>query len=430
MALNRKTAIPLLIFVLALAAGSGWFVWQSRQQSKEIAEQKSKIRQLYTCTMHPFIIRDKPGTCPICGMELVKKITTSSDAGASASNAELPSTTTGSVSLSPSQLVMANVATMEIRPEPLAREISAVGIVQYDQSRQAKVTAWIAGRIEKLNVNAVGSSISKERPIAEIYSPDLVATQQEYLMALKSREQLRNSTLASVSETGQTVVTSAKQRLRLFGIRDNQIAELEKSGKPATKVPVYSPFSGVVIEKMVQQGQYVNTGDVLFNIADLSGVWLELEVYENELRNIRVGQQVIVHAQSLPGVSLNGKVALIYPFLDPKTRTVKVRVVMPNPGTRLKPEMFVNAVIKVPLADGIAVPMTAVIDSGRRQVVWVERAPGKFESRDVVVGERINDRIQILSGLANGEKVVISGGYLIDSESQLNGSSSAKTNGK
>jgi Cu(I)/Ag(I) efflux system membrane fusion protein len=428
--MNRKTAIPLLILVLALAAGAGWFIWQNRAQSRASAGQSVKGKQLYTCTMHPYIIRDQPGTCPICGMELVKKIATNPDAIASTMKDAIPAATSASVALSPAQLVTANVATMEVKPEPLAKEVATVGIVQYDQSRQAKVTAWIAGRIERLNVNAVGASVSRERPIAEVYSPELVATQQEYLMALKSREQLRNSTITSVAETGETVVTSAKQRLRLYGLKESQIAGLEKNGKPATKVSIYSPFSGVVIEKMVQQGQYVNTGDVLFNIADLSSVWVELEVYENQFRNIRSGQTVEIRSQSLPGTSLTGHVAIVYPFLDPKTRTVKVRVQMPNPGMKLKPEMFVNALIRIPLTEGIAVPVTAVMDSGKRQVVWVEREPGKFESRNVVVGERIGDRIQILSGLTQGDKVVISGGYLIDSESQLNGNSSTKTGGR
>jgi len=428
MPLNRKTAIPLLIFVLAIVAGSGWFIWQNRPQGKAAAVTADKGKLLYTCTMHPYIIREKPGTCPVCGMELVKKITATPVAGASTAKEAPLSATSSSVSLSPAQLVTANVATLEVKPEPLAKEVAAVGIVQYDQSRQAKVTAWIAGRIDRLNVNAVGAPVSRENPIAELYSPDLVATQQEYLMALKSREQLRNSTITSVSETGETVVTSAKQRLRLFGLKESQIAELERNGKPSAKVSIYSPFSGVVIEKMVQQGQYVNTSDVLFSIADLSGVWVELEVYENQFRNIRIGQPVEIRSQSLPGTTLTGRVSLVYPFLDPKTRTVKVRVALPNPGMKLKPEMFVNALIKVPLAEGIAVPVTAVMDSGRRQVVWVEREPGRFESRNVVVGDRIGDRIQILSGLTQGEKVVISGGYLIDSESQLNGSASSKSN--
>jgi len=327
----------------------------------------------------------------------------------------------GHVSISPTQRVMANVATVEVRQQTLNKEINAVGIVQYDQSRQAKVTAWIAGRIDRLNVNKVGDLVSKSRPVAEVYSPDLLSSQQEYLLAIKSRDQLKNSPIPSISQNGEGLVASAKQRLMLFGVKESQIAALEKSGKPNIRLPIYTPLSGVVIEKMVQQGQYVNTGDVLFNIADLSKVWVEVEVYENEFPNIHIGQQVEIRSQSFPSRPFSGRIAYIYPFLDPKTRTVKARVEMPNPGMRLKPDMFVNAVIKVPLGSSIVVPVTAVMDTGKRQVVWVETSAGMFEPRDVQVGQKTDDKAQILAGLKSGDKVAVSGGYLIDSEAQLKG---------
>jgi Cu(I)/Ag(I) efflux system membrane fusion protein len=180
-------------------------------------------------------------------------------------------------------------------------------------------------------------------------------------------------------------------------------------------------LSGIVIEKMVQQGQYVNTGEALFNIADLSQVWVEVEVYENEFPNIHIGQQVEIRSQSFPGKMFTGRISFIYPFLDPKTRTVKARVEMPNPGMKLKPDMFVNAVIRMPLGTSIVVPVTAVIDTGKRKVVWIETAAGMFEPRDVLTGQQSDDKIQILSGLKSGDKVAVSGGYLIDSESQLKG---------
>jgi len=202
-------------------------------------------------------------------------------------------------------------------------------------------------------------------------------------------------------------------------VKEGQIAELERSGKPNIRISIYSPFSGVVIEKMVQQGQYVNTGEVLFNIADLSTVWVEVEVYENEVSSIHIGQQVEVRSQSFPDKPSTGRIAFIYPFLDPKTRTVKARIELANPGMKLKPEMFVNTIIKVVLTPTIAVPATAVMNTGKRQVVWVESSPGMFESRTVQVGQQAEDKVQILSGLRSGEKVAASGGYLIDSESQL-----------
>ncbi|MDA8429908.1 MAG: efflux RND transporter periplasmic adaptor subunit [Geobacteraceae bacterium] len=422
MALNKKIAIPLVVLILAAAAGGGWFLWQKQHTTPTTGQKADQGKQLYTCSMHPFIIKDKPGVCPICGMELIKKIDTTAAGGtAQTPEQKQQAAMLGMVSLSPTQRVMANVATVEAKMTPLNKEINAVGIVQYDQARQAKVTAWIAGRIDRLNVSTVGAYVSKNRPVAEVYSPDLLASQQEYLLAIKSREQLKNSPIASISQNGAGLVASAKQRLMLFGVKESQIAELERSGKPNIRLPIYTPLSGIVIDKLVQQGQYVNTGDVLFNVADLSTVWIEVEVYENEFPDIHIGQQVEIRSQSFPGKPFTGRVTFIYPFLDPKTRTVKVRVEMPNRGMQLKPDMFVNAIIKVPLGSSIVVPVSAVMDTGKRQVVWVETSPGMFEPRDVQIGQRTDDKLQILSGIKSGDMVAVSGGYLSDSESQLKG---------
>jgi len=423
MTLKKKIVIPAAILIVAVAVTggllykNGWFKNDGDGHSKL----EHKVQQ-WTCSMHPFIIKDKPGVCPICGMELIKKIDSAPAPGAAQTTEQKQQAEMlGHVSMSANQRIMANVATVAATAGVMNKEINAVGIVQYDQSRQTKVTAWIAGRIDKLNVNTIGAYVSKERPVAELYSPDLLATQQEYLLAVKSREQLKNSPIPSISQNGEGLVSSAKQRLMLFGVKEIQIAELEKTGKPNIRLPIYTPLSGVVIEKMVQQGQYVNVGEVLFNVADLSRVWVEIEVYENEFANIRLGQQVQIVSQSYPGKPFTGRIAFIYPFLDPKTRTVKARVEMPNPGMKLKPDMFVNAVIKVPLGSAIVVPTTAVLDSGKRQTVWVESQPGMFEPREVQVGQRTDDKVQILSGLKTGDKVAVSGAYLIDSESQLKG---------
>ncbi len=410
--MQKKTLIPLLLVLLAFAVGGGWLLWQNQHSVKTTSQKAIQRRQLYTCSMHPFIIREKPGVCPICGMELIKKIDDSSGSSAQPISVD-------HLSLSQNQRVMANVATVDATMETLNKEINAVGIVQYDQSRQAKVTAWVAGRIERLNINSVGAIVSKGKPVAEVYSPDLVAAQQEYLLAIKSRNQLNNSSFTSIAQNGEGLVAAAKERLLLLGVKASQIAALERNGNPTMRLPVFSPFSGVVIEKMVQQGQYVSAGEVLFNIADLSSIWVELEIYENESPYVHVGQQVEIRSQSLPQSSFTGRISFIYPFLDPKTRTLKARVEMANPGITLKPDMFVNAIIKQPLDSSIVVPVTAVMDTGKRQVVWVESAPGSFESREVRVGQRSNDKIQILSGLNPGDKVAVSGGYLIDSESQL-----------
>jgi len=419
--MNKKIAIPLIILLLTAVAGGGWYAWQHQGHDHAAEGKADKGKQQYTCPMHPFIIKDTPGTCPICAMELIRKIAGDAGGGAQTAEQKQQAEMLGHVSLSPTQRVMANVATVAAKQGTMSKEINAVGIVQYDQSRQAKVTAWIAGRIDKLHVSTVGGLVSKDRPVAEVYSPDLVATQQEYLLAVKSREQLKNSPISSISQSGEGLVASAKQRLMLFGIKESQITELEQAGKPIIRLPIYTPLAGVVIEKMVQQGQYVNTGDVLFNIADLSKVWVEIDVFENEVPYVRVGQQVEIRSSAEHKVAAHGTISFIYPFHDPKTHTVKARVEMANPGMKLKPDMFVNAIIRVPLVKGIILPVTAVIDTGKRQVVWVETSAGMFEPRDVQVGERVEDKVQILSGLKPGDKVAVSGGYLIDSESQLKG---------
>jgi Cu(I)/Ag(I) efflux system membrane fusion protein len=427
MPVKKKNINPLLIIILVAAIAGGWFLLKNNGTGSGLStgSMSSMAKQLYTCVMHPFITKEKPGNCPICGMDLIKKLDNAAVNGSGAMTPEQKQQAEmlGNVSLSTTQRVMANVATVEAKQQPLNKEINAVGIVQYDQSRQAKVTAWIDGRIDKLNVDKVGDFVTKGRPVAEVYSPDLVSTQQEYLLAVRSRDQLKSSSFDSISKVGPSMVQSAKQRLMLFGVKESQIAELEKGGKPVISIPIYTPISGVVTEKLVQLGQYLKTGDVLFSVTDFTHVWVEIEVYENEFPSIRIGQNVEINSPSYPGKPFTGKVIYIYPFLDPKTRTVKVRVELPNPGMKLKPEMFVNALIRIPLGNSIVVPTTAVMDTGKRQVIWVEKSPGVFQPQDVKVGQQTGDKIQILSGIKAGSKIAVSGGYLIDSESQLKGGS-------
>jgi membrane fusion protein, copper/silver efflux system len=413
---SKKTVFLLTLAILLTVGIGGGYLWFSRHAGHEKENKAGQGPTRYTCPMHPFVIKDKPGSCPICAMNLVpiKK-------AESGQPQEKEMTMLEHVSLSPSQMVMANVATVKVDRIPFSKEIEAVGIVQYDQARQAKVTAWVAGRIDRLHVNTVGAYVSKGRPVAEVYSPDLVSAQQEYLLALKSREQLKNSPIQAISQGGEGLVGSARQRLKLLGVKDHQIAALEKTGKPNIRLSIYTPLSGIVIEKIVLEGQYVNVGDPLFIIADLSKVWVEAEVYESDFPFIKIGQKIDIVSQSYPGKTFTGRVSFIYPFLDPKTRTVKVRAEIANSGLKLKPDMFVNALIKMQLGDVLVVPVTAVMDSGKRQVVWQEMKPGMFAPRDVKIGARVGDNVQILSGLTRGDKVAASGGYLIDSEAQLKG---------
>jgi len=416
MTISKRTGVLLGLAILLIAGIGVGYLWFDRHPSHGPGEHADHGPTQYTCPMHPFIIKDKPGACPICGMSLVPILKADDQAGSGQDQQML-----AHLSLSPTQQVMANVATTAVKKESFAKEVAAVGIVAYDQARQAKVTAWVAGRIDRLYVNRVGDWVSRNRPVAELYSPDLVSAQQEYLLALKSRDSLKDSPINAISQGGEGLVASARQRLKLMGVKDSQIASLARTGVPHIRLPVYTPLSGVVIEKLVLVGQYVNVGDPLFSIADLSTVWVDVEVYENEFPAIQIGQKVEFSSESYPGVTFSGKVSFIYPFLDPKTRTVKVRVELPNPGGKLKPDMFMRGLIKAPQGIALTVPVTAVLDTGKRQVVWVESKPGIFMPRDVKTGDRSGDRIRILSGLKEGELVAVSGGYLIDSEAQLKG---------
>lgn len=417
MTMNKRSAcVVILVVVLALAVtfglkrskqqGGSGFLSSSSAGSKPVAGAVA-----YTCPMHPFILKDKPGTCPICSMELVRKV----------EGVNLDQDMKGKlhVALSPTQQVMANLATVPAEIKPFGREISCTGIVAYNQERQGKVSALVAGRIDRLPVNSVGSVVRKGVPVAEVYSVDLYNAQVQYLLAYKTIKVLNSSTFTSFPVNTQLALGDAYERLRQLGFREEQFARLQKLDKPSITIPIYSPFSGVVTEKLVREGQYINVGDPLFSIADLSRIWVELEIFESDFPLVKVGQDVTIHSRSYPGEPFHGKVKLIYPFLDAKTRTVKLRVEIPNPGLKLKPEMYVQASIKVPLADSLVIPARAVMDTGARQLVWVQSRPGVFVPRDVKTGARSGKDIQILSGLKAGERVASTGGYMIDSEAQL-----------
>jgi Cu(I)/Ag(I) efflux system membrane fusion protein len=281
------------------------------------------------------------------------------------------------------------------------------------------VAAWVAGRLDRLLVNSVGATVRKEKPVAEIFSVDLYNAEVQYLLAYKTLKILNSSFSVTFPNSTQISLGEAHERLRQLGFREAQFNLLKKSVTPSVRIPIYSPLSGVVTEKLVQEGQYVNVGEPLFSIADLSRVWVELELFEGDFPFVRTGQEVDIIAKSYPGQAFHGKVTFIYPFLAPKTRTVKVRVELPNPELKLKPDMYVTAVIKAPQPDALVIPAAAVIATGKRQLVWVEAQPRVFVPREVTTGIRSAGDIQILAGLNAGEKVAASGAYLIDSEAQL-----------
>ncbi len=301
----------------------------------------------------------------------------------------------------------------------LDKQIRTVGKVEVDETRLAFVNTKIAGWVKKLFVNFTGDRVVKGQPLLSIYSPDLVTAQEEYLLALRSRTTGTTGGISEIEASQKSLVDSAKRRLLLWDIAEEQIAELEKSGKTQTETTINAPLSGVVLEKMVLDGAYIVPGMNLYKIADLSTVWIVADVYEFEAQLVKIGQQARVTLPYSSGGALRATVSFINPVLDPMTRTIKVRIAVQNPGLALKPDMFANVEIMVSSGPRLVIPRSAVLDSGTRQIVYVEKEPGVFEMRQVKLGARGEKDVEVLSGIRKGERVVTSGNFLLDSESQL-----------
>jgi Cu(I)/Ag(I) efflux system membrane fusion protein len=267
--------------------------------------------------------------------------------------------------------------------------------------------------------------VRKGQPLLSIYSPELVSTQQELLLALKAKEILSKSPIAEVAAGGESLLEAAKKRLLLWDITPQQIETLEKTGEIKKTMVLYSAADGFVLEKMAFKGMSIMPGAALYKIGDLSSIWIIADIYEFELPFVQVGQKAVITLTSFPGESFEAAATYIYPALDPKTRTAKIRFDLPNPEFRLKPEMWAQVELKVPLGRKLVVPEEAVMDSGTMQMVFVDRGQGHFESRHIQVGSKVQGYYEVLSGLKEGERVVTSANFLIDSESQLKGATGA-----
>jgi Cu(I)/Ag(I) efflux system membrane fusion protein len=325
----------------------------------------------------------------------------------------------GSVQISPERQQLVGVRFGTVEKRPLQKVIRTVGRIDYDEKRIGIVSPKIGGWIEELYVDFTGRFVRKGERLLTIYSPELVSTQEEYLLALKAKQEWSKSPFSEVAEGGSLLAESARRRLKLWDISEAQIRAIEAGREPQKTMTLYSPFTGHVLEKMVNKGQFVDAGMALFKIADLSVVWLIADIYESELSAIRVGQQAAIQMSYYPGETFTGKAIYIYPYLDAQTRTAKVRYEFANPHGKLKPEMFADVEITVHLGDKLAVPEGAVIDTGVRQVVLVDRGSGYFEPREVRLGAKAGDVVEVLDGLLAGERVVTSANFLIDSESKL-----------
>ncbi|HEU5040674.1 MAG TPA: efflux RND transporter periplasmic adaptor subunit [Gemmatimonadales bacterium] len=306
----------------------------------------------------------------------------------------------------------------EVTRAALGQPVRAVAEVTYDETRAATVALKVDGWVERLYTNFTGQAVRRGEPLVELYSPMLVTAQEELVLARKLGADVAAGT-AEARQGAEQLAESARRRLRYWDVPAEAIERVERTGEATRTVTLRSPVSGVVVEKLVQQGQRIMAGEPILRIADLSTVWVEGEVFERDLASVRVGQSATVDLQALPGATRRGRIAYVYPTLDPATRTARVRVALSNPGLELKPGMYATLRF-TPVADtALTVPRSAVLVTGERALAFVKRPDGAFEPRSVVLGRTTEDRLEILSGLAAGDSVVASGTFLVDAESNL-----------
>ena len=440
----------------------------------------AKTAEQYTCGMHPFILSDKPGNCPICGMALTKIESAPAPAAAAAvpsapaakpsggarkilfyrnpMNPEITSKspakdemgmdfvpvyedeTRGGAGANPPegyatvQVGAERIRLAGIQSAPATREtirlpVRAAGVVVPDERRVRRVQAKIDGWVEKLHSNFTGQLVTKGQPLLEIYSPELVATQREYLLARAGVERMKESPYEDARQMSSGLAQAARTRLKLFDVPESFIAELERTGKVQRTVTLNAPASGYVTGKEVFEGTRVSPGMDLLTVTDLSSVWIDADLYEYEAQSVRVGQTATLETVADPGAKLKGRVSFIYPTFSPETRTLKVRFEFPNPGLRLKPQMYVNVALDLHGVTGVVIPDSALIETGVRQIVFVDAGDGSFEPREVKVGVRGDGKAQILSGVKAGENVAVRANFLLDSESKLRAALTKMTGG-
>ena len=412
---HRRRLLTLAALVLALAAG-----WWGRgivsheggrggTSSVEGPCPNGAAPLYWRAPMDPTFVRELPGKSPM-GMDLIPVCPNGSH--------DAPD---GAIVIDSATMQNMGVRTTPVERRDLARSVRAVGRVAYDERRVSHVHTKVQGWVEKLFVDFVGQEVKRGQPLLEIYSPELVATQEELLLAARYRDATKESPFDDVRRGGESLFEATKRRLALWDIPERDIERLLQTGNVKRTLTLYAPEAGVVTRLGVRNGMEVQPNTNLYAIADLSKVWVLADVYEYELPWLELGQEAAVELSYLPGEPIRGKLTYIAPFLDPKTRTIEVRLELDNPDGRLKPEMFGNAVIAgVPHLDALASPKNAVIRSGRRTIAIVAKGGGRFEPRELELGlDTADGWLEVLSGLDEGERVVVSSQFLIDSESNL-----------
>jgi Cu(I)/Ag(I) efflux system membrane fusion protein len=410
---RRSTTAAAILVLAALGAAAC-----RPAPAREARSATPAARARYHCPMHPSYVSDKPGDCPICGMKLV-----AAEPSASAPPATVPEAAgvpgRAVVSLSPERRRALGLRTELVRRSALDRTLRTVGRVAADERRLHHVHTKYDGYVEHLYVDFTGKLVRKGEPLVSLYSPELVATQQEYLLAWRARQQLAESGLPSVAQGGVDLLEAARRRLLLWDIRSEDITRLEHTGIVQRTLDLHSDVTGYVVQKTALHGMRVMPSDTLFDIADLSHLWVLADVYESDLPSVSLGMHAEVSLPYLPGRRWMGTVTNIAPTVEAQTRTIKVRVEVDNADGALKPEMFADVLLRSGSGEGLLLPADAVIHAGERQLVFVELEDGRLQPREVHLGVRVGDAVQVLHGVEEGDRVATTANFLLDSESSL-----------
>ena len=374
------------------------------------SEQTRKILYWYD-PMHPAYKADKPGIAPDCGMDLVPKY---ADEGTN-----LDKMPPGTVKMTLERQQLIGVRTGRVARQSLDSTIRTTAQLTADETRIAHVHVKVNGWIDKIYVDYVGKLVKKGEPLFTLYSPDLVAAQQEYLIAKRGQATLGNSPFKDVSAGSNSLLEASRDRLKLWDISDEQLKKLDETGEVVKDLTFYSPITGFVTDRKAFPGSAVTPETDLYTVSDLSTIWANADIYEYEVPLVRVGQDVELELSYYAGRKRHGRISYIYPNVDPQTRTVKVRIELSNPDFELKPQMFANVQLAINYGTKLIVPSQAVLDSGKEQFAFVAHGDGMFEPRKITAGAQVGDQTIVLSGLKEGEEIVVSGNFLIDSESRL-----------
>jgi Cu(I)/Ag(I) efflux system membrane fusion protein len=381
-------------------------------------------KEQWQCPMHPSIVQDHPGDCPICGMKLVK-VAGGGGAGDASGGGAAPEGLTG-VTIDPARQQLIGMKIVHAERGPVGGTWRTNGRLAVDETRIAHVNVKFNGFMERVYADFVGKPVRRGEPLYAVYSPELLSAQEELLLALRTQKTMGGAGGAT-SADGDSLVRAARRKLELWDVAQAEIDRIEKAGEPSRTITFYAPASGVLTKKDVVPGMKVSAGDMPFEIIDLTHLWGLADAYESDLQNVKVGMKASLTLKAFPGKTFAGRVAFIDPLLDPKSRTAKVRIDFPNPTGDLRPEMFGEVVLSGKAREALRVPADAIINSGTKSILFVALGEGKFQPREVMLGASDGTFVEIVSGIAAGEGVVTRANFLVDSESRLRASLSALT---